>query len=1132
MKELYRFVEGISSFKQIEEALWNKKIPVGVNGFLESQKRLHIAYLVQKRGRKVLYITSNRKEAYESVNFFERVGIQTVMIESDPVVFYHIDAKDRSKEAINIANLHKIVQSDYQVAVISCEELLRKYMPPSLFMQNKITLKVGVGYDREELISKLIQFGYVREYRVEGVGQFALRGSIFDIYSPSAKYPCRIEFFDDEIDSIRLFDRITQKSVETISEMEILPASLYLYPEKMKLPVIKTENEDISEELEKLKQQLHFDGLFKYVDLLYGKKASGLLDYFDKENIVVLSDSNRIIEKLENEEELFYEDFKKSLEQGDAIKQYGNLFLPRTMVEQNLQERNLILHSYLAKRLLYFKPKYLVQAETRESISFQGRIDEFVDEVKYLLRERYSVLIVDENENNYLNLKTKLMEEDIPVHVLKENSLEHILANQVYLLQFPLEKGFLFTDSSIAVYTGSDVFKTVKRKKTGSDRKKHEGRKIENFIELKPGDYVVHETYGVGQFLEVRQKEFDGIKKDYIKIGYFGGDSLYVPLEQMDKVQSFIGAGARDAYRLSKLGSSEWKKSKSKTKRELEEVAQDLVELYAVRENTKGHAFRTDTVWQAEFENEFPYEETEDQLKAIEEVKKDMESQKVMDRLICGDVGYGKTEIAIRAIFKACMESKQVVFLVPTTILAQQHYITLKNRFENYPIRISLVSRFRSTKEVNETFRGLAKGTIDVVVGTHKILSEKISYHNLGLIVVDEEQRFGVKQKEALKKMRTNIDCLTLSATPIPRTLHLSLSGIREMSVLSEPPEERHPIVTYVTEAKTSIMADAIEREIVRGGQVFFVYNRVETIGKIHALLQELVPQASIAVAHGQMTPRRLENIMIDFLNKEYDVLLSTTIVETGMDISNANTMIVYDADKMGLSQLYQLRGRVGRSSRQGYAYFMYEKDKVLTEIAEKRLKTIKEFTQFGAGFKVAMKDLEIRGAGSLLGEKQSGHIANIGYDLYIKMLDEAIKKYKGEPVEQKVETELHFEANAYIPNHYISEEMEKIDVYKKIATIEDREDYNELFDELVDRFSDIPQPVITLMDVAYLRAVASQQGITKIYERNRLVYFVGKDNKIIMKKSFHKKDPSALIRIIGEFLESFAKEISQDSEL
>ncbi|MFC4804004.1 transcription-repair coupling factor [Filifactor villosus] len=1121
MEELHSISQHILSFHQIDEAVWKANFPISIYGFLPNQKLFHLAYLNRKRRQGLIYIMATGKEAQEAVSVLEKQGLRVVYFESEPILFYHIDARDNQKQANTLSSLNKVLEGDYDVAVFSCEELLRKYMEPQSFLNRKLSLQRGRSYDRDELVQALISIGYVREYRVEGIGQFALRGSILDIYSPSMEHPCRIEFFDDEVDSIREFDPISQKSIQNREEVDIVPALLHLYTQDMKLPVFKTKNEELLQEIEHLKVESYFEGLYKYADILYAKKASCLLDYFREDDLIILSDSNRVMERLENEAELFATDFKDALERDEALKQFGAMLFSKSFVEQLLQDKRLLLHSYLAKRLIYFKSKALIQAETRESLSFQGRINDFVDEVRYLLKEGYTVLILDDNENSYDNIRRKLLDSEVALESLGEHGKYCPDEPKVYMSRVFLEEGFLFTDSKLAFYTGNDIFRVIKRKRKKTE-KKYEGTKIENFIELKPGDYVVHEAYGVGQFIEVKQKEFDGIRKDYIKIAYYGGDSLYVPLEQMDKVQSFVGSGAGDAYRLSKLGSSEWKKSKAKTKRELEEIAEDLVKLYAIRENEKGHAFDPDTPWQREFENEFPYEETEDQLKAIEEVKRDMEKDRVMDRLVCGDVGYGKTEVAIRAIFKACMESKQVVFLVPTTILAQQHYITLKNRFEHYPIKIGLVSRFRSKKEVEETFKGLAKGLIDVVVGTHKILSDKIKYKDLGLIVVDEEQRFGVKQKEAIKKLRTNIDCLTLSATPIPRTLHLSLSGIREMSVLNEPPQERRPIATYVTEAKSGIIADAIERELARGGQVFFVYNRVETIEKIHRLLSELVPDASIAVAHGQMTPAKLENIMIDFLNKEYDVLLSTTIVETGMDISNANTMIVYDADKMGLSQLYQLRGRVGRSSRQGYAYFMYEKDKVLTEIAEKRLKTIKEFTQFGAGFKVAMKDLEIRGAGSLLGEKQSGHIANIGYELYIRMLDEAIRKYKGEEVEEKIETELHFQTNAYIPNHYIEEEMEKIDIYKKIATIESREDYDELFDELIDRFADVPQAVINLMNIAYLRSIASKCHIIKIYERNKMVYFVGRENKIMAKKAFQGKTDDALIGDIVTFLEHF----------
>ncbi|MGL5641207.1 MAG: transcription-repair coupling factor, partial [Paraclostridium sp.] len=556
--------------------------------------------------------------------------------------------------------------------------------------------------------------------------------------------------------------------------------------------------------------------------------------------------------------------------------------------------------------------------------------------------------------------------------------------------------------------------------------------------------------------------------------------NLYVPIDQMDKIQKFIGADV-EKVKLNKLGSSEWSKAKAKVKKEIEDMTKDLVELYAKREKVKGYKFSKDTLWQSEFETLFPYQETDDQIKSIEETKKDMESNKVMDRLICGDVGYGKTEVAIRAIFKACMDQKQVAVLVPTTILAQQHYNTFKSRFENYPIRVEVLSRFKTPKEQKQIIEDARKGLVDVIIGTHRIISKDIELPNLGLVVIDEEQRFGVKHKESLKKIKSTVDVLTLSATPIPRTLHMSLSGIRDMSVIEEPPQERYPVITYVVEGKESIIQDEIEREIARGGQVFFVYNRVERIDEMASMIQKLVPDAKIAVAHGRMTGKELENIILGFLNKDYNVLVCTTIIETGMDISNANTMIVYDADKMGLAQLYQLRGRVGRSNRQGYAYFMYEKDKVLSEIAEKRLKAIREFTEFGSGFKIAMRDLEIRGAGNILGPQQHGHMAVIGYDLYVKMLNDAIRKVKGEIVQEEIDVEVDLPVNAYIPDTYIDDEIIKIEMYKKIASIENEEDMKDVKEELEDRFSDIPKSVTALISIAYVKTLCKKIGIEKI---------------------------------------------------
>ena len=676
------------------------------------------------------------------------------------------------------------------------------------------------------------------------------------------------------------------------------------------------------------------------------------------------------------------------------------------------------------------------------------------------------------------DLNKELLDLGVETIISKKRDIE-IQSSQVVIVPGNIGSGFQYKSIKFDVITDNEMIGVHKRVKTKS-KKFNKGQKIETFLDLNIGDYVVHENSGVGRYTGIDQLTVNGVKKDYMKVVYQGGDNLYVPIDQMDKIQKYIGSDA-EKVKLNKLGSSEWSKAKAKVKKEIEEMTKDLVELYAKREKVKGYKFSKDTPWQAEFESLFPYQETDDQLKAIEETKKDMQSSKVMDRLICGDVGYGKTEVAIRAIFKACMEQKQVAVLVPTTILAQQHYNTFRERFENYPIRVEVLSRFKTPKQQKQIIEDARKGLVDVIIGTHRIVSKDIELPNLGLVVIDEEQRFGVKHKEALKKIKSTVDVLTLSATPIPRTLHMSLSGIRDMSVIEEPPQERHPVITYVVEGKESIIQDEIEREISRGGQVFFVYNRVEKIDEMASMIQRLVPDAKVAVGHGRMTGKELENIILGFLNKEYNVLVCTTIIETGMDISNANTMIVYDADKMGLAQLYQLRGRVGRSNRQGYAYFMYEKDKILSEVAEKRLKAIKEFTEFGSGFKIAMRDLEIRGAGNILGPQQHGHMAVIGYDLYVKMLNDAIRKVKGEVVKEEVDTEVDLPVNAYIPDTYIDDELIKIEMYKKIASIENEEDMADIREELEDRFSDIPKSVDTLISIAYIKTLCKKLNIEKI---------------------------------------------------
>ncbi|MGL5439053.1 MAG: transcription-repair coupling factor [Filifactoraceae bacterium] len=1041
--------------------------------------------------------------------------------------FYSIDAKDRKDEAKAIEELVKLATEHWDAIVLTSDALLNKYMPRNNILNNIIEIYVDSVLDINGLSSRLIEIGYTKEHKVEGVGQFSQRGGIFDIFSPGNDNPIRIELFGDEIDSMRNFDIYTQKSIEKQNKVTILPAKTFIYPKDIdsavkmiEKEIINITNDDIKYDLEKIKMKTYFSGIEKYIDYFYDSKYTNIFSYNLSDNIFIINDPNRAFEKARNYFNEFSENFKNSLEKGFALKKQGKLLFSVDYAREVMEDEIIVLNSYLPKHIVGFNVPAVINFDTREVKKFQGKIELFFDELLYLIKNNYRVIISDGKLEILKRLEKALIDEGFsPIFYDNKDIFKR---NNLILLNQKLSTGYIYTDEKIAVFSGEDIFRHTRENalKKINKHKEYKSKKIESFIELKKGDYVVHETYGIGHFVALEQKDFDGLKKDYIKVIYGGGDTLYLPLEQMNRIQKYIGNSNNNGIKLSKLGSSEWKKSKSKAKKVVEEIAKDIVKLYAKRQITKGYQFREDTIWQSEFEDEFPHEETQDQLRAIIDMKSDMESAKVTDRLICGDVGYGKTEVAIRGIFKACMDSKQCAVLCPTTILAQQHYKNIKARFGNYPIRVEVLSRFKTKKEHEEIKKRLKQGLIDVIVGTHSILSDSVEFKDLGLLVIDEEHRFGVKHKEKLKEFKSSIDVVTLTATPIPRTLHLSLSGIRDMSVLEEPPHNRYPILTYVTEAKEGIIVDSIERELSRKGQVFFVYNRVETMEKMYLMLKRLLPNAEIAMAHGQMSSRKLENIMIDFYEKKYDVLLATTIIETGLDISNANTMIIYDADKMGLSQLYQLRGRVGRSNKQAYAYFMYEKDKVLTEIAERRLKAIREFTEFGSGFKIAMRDLEIRGAGSILGESQSGHMAEIGYELYIKFLDEAIKNLQGEIVSDIVEPEVIIKLDAYIPNDYIENEIDKIEVYKKIVSINSKEELLEIDEEIEDRFSDIPDPVRVLLQVAYLKSICKKLKISVIKEVGNMYSFYDYNKNLVVKKIFSNRDSYKLITSIVDFLE------------
>ncbi|WP_122640644.1 transcription-repair coupling factor [Romboutsia sp. Marseille-P6047] len=1081
-------LQNSNEYKDVINCTNNNKGSLLINGLLSVQKP-HITYSIYKELNKpTVFVASTdleAKKAYEDLSFYMKDKV--VYLNHQDIYFYHLDAKDRNEEAKKLKTLLRLAKGEKIVVVTSTEAILRKYIPKEVLLNNTSTFKIGDRVNLDELSEKLVSLGYERVSKIEGFGQFSIRGGIVDIFSLEYNNPIRMELFDDEIDSIRTFDVFSQKSIDKIKKFSITPSREFIYPEnvnnaveKLKKETSELTNEDVFSNIDNIETKTYFEGIENYIDYIYPEENKSIFTYLNDNAVIFVNDISRLKERCENYIDEFKENYKLNLERGLALKSQGNLLYHYNDLDFIKGDKKLILNTLLPKPVNDFKISNIINFESREVPTFNAKLDVLAEELNRLKYNGFKIILATNTLDRAKKLNKELLDLGLETTVSKSRDIE-IKSSQVIITPAQISSGFEYKSIKFVVVTDNEMIGVHKRVSSSKNKKKKKkGQKIESFLDLNVGDYVVHENSGIGRYTGIEQISINGIKKDYMKIIYQGGDNLYVPIDQMDKVQKYIGADA-EKVKLNKLGSSEWTKAKAKVKKEIEDMTKDLIELYAKREQVKGYKFSKDTPWQHEFESLFPHEETEDQLKAIKETKKDMESSKVMDRLICGDVGYGKTEVAIRAVFKACMDQKQVAVLVPTTILAQQHYNTFKERFENYPIRVEVLSRFKTAKQQKEIINDAKKGLVDVLIGTHRIISKDINLPNLGLVVIDEEQRFGVKHKESLKQIKSTVDVLTLSATPIPRTLHMSLSGIRDMSVIEEPPQERHPVITYVTESKDSVIQDEIERELARGGQVFFVYNRVEHIDEMASRIKRLVPDANVAVAHGRMTSKVLEDIILGFLNKEYDVLVCTTIIETGMDISNANTMIVYDADKMGLAQLYQLRGRVGRSSRQGYAYLMYEKDKVLSEIAEKRLKAIREFTEFGSGFKIAMRDLEIRGAGNILGSQQHGHMAVIGYDLYVKMLNDAIRKVKGEPIVEEIDVEIDLSVNAYIPDTYIQDELTKIEMYKKIASIESKEDMHEVEEELEDRFSDLPKSVQTLLKISYIKSLCKKMKIEKV---------------------------------------------------
>ena len=1045
MKAFLTPLQGLAEFEQIKEKSKMNKGILQVSGCMESQKS-HLMYGLSGIAPYRLILAEDERRAreiYEDYRFYDR---KVYSYPAKDLLFFQADIHGNLLIRQRMKVIKALLEEKELTVVTSIDGCMDFLESLEKIKEQLIHYESDSTVDIEQLKNQLVALGYERVGQVEMPGQFSVRGGIVDIYCLTEENPWRIELWGDEIDSIRSFDPESQRSLENLEELTIYPA----------------------------------------VEHIGDKDMVSFLDYFPEERtIIFLDEPNRLTEKGGAVEEE-YRQSRMHREEKGSRNLPENWLCSFEQLQKELNKRNCISVCALEPKQAGWKVREKFYLEVKSISAYNNSFELLVKDLHQYKKQGYRIALLSGSRTRAERLAKDLQEEGLAAFYGQDYDRE-ICPGEIMVVYGQAKKGFEYPLIKFAVMTESDIFGQEQKKKK---KKNYSGSRIQDFAELSIGDFVVHEKHGLGIYRGIEKVEVDRIVKDYIKIEYRGGSNLYIPATQLDCLQKYSGADASKAPKLNKLGTQEWNKTKSKVRGAVKNIAKELVELYAVRQEKEGYVCGPDTVWQREFEEMFPYEETEDQLSAIEDAKRDMESTRIMDRLICGDVGYGKTEVALRAAFKEVQESRQVAYLAPTTILAQQIYNTFVQRMKEFPVRVELLCRFRTPAQQKKAIEDLKKGQVDVIIGTHRILSKDVQFKNLGLLIVDEEQRFGVTHKEKIKQLKKDVDVLTLTATPIPRTLHMSLIGIRDMSVLEEPPMDRMPIQTYVMEYDEETVREAINRELRRGGQVYYVYNRVTDIADVALRIAKLVPDARVDFAHGQMSERELENVMYSFVNGDIDVLVSTTIIETGLDISNVNTMIIHDSDRYGLSQLYQLRGRIGRSNRTAYAFLMYRKNVMLKETAEKRLAAIREYTDLGSGFKIAMRDLELRGAGNLLGAQQHGHMNAVGYDLYCKMLNEAVKEAKGIHTMEDFETSVDLNVDAYIPDSYISSEFQKLDIYKRIAGIETQQDYDDMLEELLDRFGEPGKAVLNLLAIAKLKAIAHQGYVTEIKQTGKTVRF------------------------------------------
>ena len=1109
MKLLTQILSGVPEFPRLLAALDSGGCPAAVSG-LSAVHRAHFAAGIwQQTGRPVVLLCADETEAdrlAEDLTAFTGQAVRR--LSARDFTFHNAAVVSRQWEHRRLSALRALAAGESPLTVCTVESLLQRTLPRTLLTQCAQMLRVGESHDLPELAERLSAAGYTRCEQVEGVGQFALRGGILDVFSPAFDRPVRAEFFGDEIDSMGLFDVSSQRRTVNLREAEILPASEVLpqfapggFPgllEALDGLIARVEKSKpshpallatLNEDRERFQAGVAFPAVDRYLALIYPQMATAA-DYLPEDAVVLFCESPRVAERAKHYLWRLEEDVKTLLEGGQVS---GELAVyARTMEElcRVLGDYPVCFLDSFASSSYPLRPRVMLDVMAKQLPSYGASLETAAGDLRHYQGAGFGAVVLAGGEQRCLNLQSLLRDEKVRSAV--DFALHDLPGpGQAVLCVGGLSAGFEYPDAKLAVLTeGRPAAPRKPRPKKQTNR-----QKLDSYADLSPGDLVVHEHHGIGRYVGMVKMTADGVQKDYVKINYAGADVLYVPATQLDLVSKYIGAGENvEAKKLSKLGGADWEKAKTRAKKAVADLAKGLIQLYAERQRLPGYAFSPDSPWQKEFEDQFEYTETDDQLRCIAEIKRDMEKAAPMDRLLCGDVGYGKTEVAFRAIMKCVLDGKQAAILAPTTVLARQHYLTAKRRFAKFPVEIDVVSRFRTAGQMRATLQKLQAGKIDLLIGTHRLFQKDVKFKDLGLLVVDEEQRFGVAHKEKLKELSKQVDVLTLSATPIPRTLNMALSGIRDMSTLEEPPQDRLPVQTYVLEHDWGVLADAMKRELERGGQVYYLHNRVETIERTAARIQALLPEARIGVGHGKMTQEELSDVMSHMTDGDLDILVCTTIIETGIDIPNANTLIIEDADHLGLAQLHQIRGRVGRSARRASAYMTYRRGKVLTEVAAKRLGAIREFAEFGSGFKIAMRDLEIRGAGNVLGPEQSGFLLSVGYDMYLKLLEEAVLEERGEKPELRAECAADLTVAASIPDRYVPSPEQRMDLYRRIARIRSEEEADDLVDELVDRYGDPPRPVNNLISVALLRAAAAKCGVTEIAQRGERLNFTLRD--------------------------------------